>query len=154
MRLGGDISYRADLQAGGLQRPDRGLAARARALHEYIDLLTAALLRFAGGVLGGQLGGDGVDFREPLKPTLPDEAQAMTLPCRSVIVTIVLLNVLLMWAAPCGTFFFSRAAGSSDPSWRGAAAAFLAGGMTYFAFFLPAMVRLGPLRVRALVLVR
>ena len=34
------------------------------------------------------------------------------------------------------------------------AAAFLAGGMTYLAFFLPAMVRLGPLRVRALVLVR
>ena len=29
-------------------------------------------------------------------PTLPDDAQAMTLPCGSVIVTIVLLNVLLM----------------------------------------------------------
>src|SRR5215471_13148326 len=51
---------------------------------------------------------NGVDLREPLKPTWPEDAQAMTLPCGSVIDTIVLLNVLLMCAAPCGTFFFSR----------------------------------------------
>src|SRR5258708_22182969 len=50
---------------------------------------------------------NGVDLREPLNPTCPDDAQAMTLPCWSVMDTIVLLNVLLMWAAPCGTFFFS-----------------------------------------------
>src|ERR1700760_1179106 len=50
---------------------------------------------------------NGVDLREPLKPTCPDDAHAMTLPWGSVIETIVLLNVLLMWAAPCGTFFFS-----------------------------------------------
>ncbi|CKR39976.1 Uncharacterised protein [Mycobacterium tuberculosis] len=31
---------------------------------------------------------------------------------------------------------------------------FFAGGIGYLAFFLPAMVRLGPLRVRALVFVR
>src|SRR5438270_8661106 len=39
---------------------------------------------------------NGVDLRDPLKPTWPDDAHARTLPCRSVIVTIVLLNVLLM----------------------------------------------------------
>src|SRR3954463_740905 len=39
---------------------------------------------------------NGVDLREPLNPTWPDEAQAMTLPWGSVIETIVLLNVLLI----------------------------------------------------------
>src|SRR6478609_5811337 len=38
----------------------------------------------------------GVDLREPLKPTWPDDAQAMTLPWGSVIETMVLLKVLLM----------------------------------------------------------
>ena len=41
---------------------------------------------------------NGVDLREPLKPTWPAEAQLITLPCGSVIDTIVLLNVLLMCA--------------------------------------------------------
>src|ERR1044072_2001229 len=42
----------------------------------------------------------GVDLREPLKPTVPAEAHEITAPVGSVIVTIVLLNVLLMWASP------------------------------------------------------
>src|SRR5919201_2147002 len=50
---------------------------------------------------------NGVDLREPLKPTWPAEAQLITLPNGSVIVTIVLLNVLLMCAWPNATFFFS-----------------------------------------------
>src|SRR3954465_9735371 len=50
---------------------------------------------------------NGVDLREPLKPTVPAEAQEITAPVGSVIVTIVLLNVLLMWASPWATFFFS-----------------------------------------------
>src|SRR3712207_484326 len=50
---------------------------------------------------------NGVDLREPLKPTWPAEAQLITFPVGSVIDTIVLLNVLLMCAAPCATFFFS-----------------------------------------------
>src|SRR5258705_9775851 len=97
---------------------------------------------------------NGVDLREPLKPTWPDDAQAMTLPCGSVIDTIVLLNVLLMCAAPCGTFFFSLRRVLAAP-FLGAAPPFLACAIwSYLAFFLPAMVRFGPLRVRALVLVR
>src|SRR6202012_4446571 len=40
----------------------------------------------------------GVDLREPLNPTCPAEAQLITLPCGSVIDTMVLLNVLLMCA--------------------------------------------------------
>src|ERR1039458_4267513 len=43
---------------------------------------------------------NGVDLRDPLKPTWPDDAQEMTLPTGSVIETMVLLNVLLMWACP------------------------------------------------------
>src|SRR5262249_35720106 len=50
---------------------------------------------------------NGVDLREPLKPTLPDDAHASTLPWRSVIVTIVLLNDDLMWATPWVTFLRS-----------------------------------------------
>src|SRR5438270_5398385 len=42
----------------------------------------------------------GVDLRDPLKPTLPAEAQARTLPSMSVMETMVLLNELLMWATP------------------------------------------------------
>src|SRR5215212_9550747 len=38
----------------------------------------------------------GVDLREPLKPTVPAEAQAITAPVGSVIEMTVLLNVLLM----------------------------------------------------------
>src|SRR6187455_820814 len=87
---------------------------------------------------------NGVDLREPLKPTVPADAHEITAPVGSVIVTIVLLNVLLMWASPTATFFFSlrRTFLPAD-----------LGGMRYH-FFFPATVRLGPLRVRALVLVR
>ena len=71
-----------------------------------------------------------------------------------MIVTIVLLNVDLMCAWPWTTFFFSRrraffALGLAiDP---------LSLPLGYFfawAFFLPAIVFFGPLRVRALVCVR
>src|SRR5438094_10354488 len=48
----------------------------------------------------------GVDLRDPLKPTFPALAHESVFPSRSVIVTIVLLNVDLMWAWPCAMFFF------------------------------------------------
>src|SRR6202011_1585127 len=50
---------------------------------------------------------NGVDLREPLNPTCPDEAQEVTLPAGSVMDTIVLLNVLLIWACPCAMFLRS-----------------------------------------------
>src|ERR687893_1414275 len=50
---------------------------------------------------------NGVDLREPLKPTCPAEAQEITAPVGSVIETIVLLNVLLMCACPWETFLRS-----------------------------------------------
>src|SRR5262245_42270238 len=42
----------------------------------------------------------GVLLRLPLKPTVPAEAKQSVSPFVSVIVTIVLLNVALMWATP------------------------------------------------------
>src|SRR6185437_15825807 len=115
---------------------------------------------------------NGVDLREPLKPTWPAEAQLITFPVGSVIETMVLLNVLLMWAWPCATFFFSlRRTFFTAPAPRvlgGICLELLRGcaelkddrgrpGPTscyFLAFFLPAIVFFGPLRVRALVLVR
>src|ERR671933_1813986 len=89
----------------------------------------------------------GVDFREPLKPAPPADSHAMTLPSRSVSATIVLLKLVLMCAWPIGMFLRTL----RRPRWGRFGA-----GLTYFfpAFFLPATcMRLGPLRVRALVLV-
>jgi hypothetical protein len=49
-----------------------------------------------------------VDFREPRKPIAPALLCEITLPCGSVNVISVLLNVALINALPCGTNFFSR----------------------------------------------
>src|SRR6478672_13803211 len=46
----------------------------------------------------------GVLLRLPLKPTVPAEAKQRVSPLVSVMVTIVLLNVDLMWATPRLTF--------------------------------------------------
>src|ERR1700712_875644 len=59
---------------------------------------------------------NGVDLREPLKPTVPDEAQLSTAPLGSVMVTMVLLNVDLMWAWPTAMFFFSYDAAYERPT--------------------------------------
>ena len=101
-----------------------------------------------GGLLGGLLRGVGRALAAALESDAPDDAQAMTLPCGSVIVTIVLLNELLMCTTPVVTFLRSRL--------RGRRSARLGLCQAYFltAFFLLATVRFGPLRVRALVWVR
>src|SRR5690606_18487849 len=50
---------------------------------------------------------NGVDLREPLKPAPPDDAHDSALPCRSVIVMIVLLHDAWMCAMPSETFFLA-----------------------------------------------
>src|SRR5919112_2774808 len=57
--LRGDVPHARHLEPGGLQRPDRGLAARAGALHEDLDLLHALLDALARGRVGGHLRGEG-----------------------------------------------------------------------------------------------
>src|SRR5688572_7490355 len=46
---------------------------------------------------------NGVLFFEPLKPAFPDDPHATALPCMSVMVTVVLLNVAAMCATPSGS---------------------------------------------------
>src|ERR1700721_1386408 len=96
----------------------------------------------------------GVDLREPLKPIVPAEDQDMVLPCASVIVIIVLLNVELTWATPDTMFlrslrrtrFASLAMGSSSSA-LGARKIVTQPAGDYF--FLPAIAFALPLRVRA-----
>src|SRR6185503_11666577 len=47
-----------DLEAGGLERADRGLAPGARALDEDLDLLQAVFHALLGAGVGGHLGGE------------------------------------------------------------------------------------------------
>src|SRR3984957_13756201 len=51
---------------------------------------------------------NGVDLRDPLKPMVPADDQEIVLPCASVMVIIVLLNVEFTWATPDTMFFRSR----------------------------------------------
>src|SRR5438445_496221 len=51
---------------------------------------------------------NGVDLREPLNPAEPADSQTMTFPSRSVSVTIVLLNDVLMCAWPIAMFLRTR----------------------------------------------
>src|SRR5580692_2628173 len=50
----------------------------------------------------------GVDLREPLKPIVPADDQAMVLPCASVMVMVVLLNDEFTCATPEAIFLRSR----------------------------------------------
>ena len=102
----------------------------------------------------------------PRKPRPPEEAQDRALPCVSVMVTMVLLKEELMCAAPRSTSLRSLrlrttflsllcclgaivfpSVISRNGSHRVIPANYLV------AFFLPAMVFFGPLRVRAFCLV-
>src|SRR4051812_49406646 len=58
VRLRRDVPHTKDLQPGGLQRADRRLAPRARALHENFDLLQAMLHALAGACVGRHLRGE------------------------------------------------------------------------------------------------
>src|SRR4051812_18456648 len=99
---------------------------------------------------------NGVDLREPLKPAPPDVAHDSALPCRSVMVMIVLLKDAWMCAMPSDTLFltFFRARAAAAFFWDGCCAIWV---LDYFVTPLEsATVRpfFGPLRVRALVRVR
>src|SRR5262252_4003005 len=99
---------------------------------------------------------NGVDLREPRKPQPPAVAHESVLPCRSVMVMIVLLKDAWTCAIASSTFLrvflaFFGAAAAAAPVWGFCSAmhhAFPGG-----AFSFTACLR-GPLRVRALVRVR
>src|SRR5215813_12680470 len=66
-----DVLDRADLQTGRLQRPDGGLPARARTLHEHVDLAHSVLHGPAGGGLSGHLRGERRGLARALESHLP-----------------------------------------------------------------------------------
>src|SRR6476619_6257848 len=151
VRLRRHIADRAHLEAGGLERTDRGLAARARTLDEDVDLLQAVLLRLAGGVLGSHLRRERRGLARALEAHVaggrPADHVALRVGDRddrvverALDVGLAHRDVLLLLAAD----LLRACARLACLRWH------------YFlpAFFLPAMVFFGPLRVRALVLVR
>src|SRR5262245_61633146 len=58
------------------------------------------LVAFSAAVSAARWAAKGVLLRLPLKPTVPAEAKQRVSPLVSLMVTIVLLNVALMWAMP------------------------------------------------------
>ena len=83
---------------------------------------------------------NGVDLREPLKPTWPEDAHEITAPDGSVMDTMVLLKVDLMYAWPAATFFLTTRRPRRAPER-------VYGGMCYC--FFPEMVFVRPERLRA-----
>lgn len=79
--------------------------------HSFIPRLIASLAAFCAATVAA----NAEDFREPAKFALPAEDQEITFPAKSVIATIVLLNVAFTCAIPEGTFrttfFFTRTLG-------------------------------------------
>src|SRR5258708_2925988 len=144
--LGSYVLDTGDFEPGRLQRADRRLAPGARALDEHLDLLKAVLDGLAGSGVGGHL------CRERSRLARALEARAAgRLPRDHVALAVgqghdrVVERSLDMRLA-------DRDVLANAP----AAALGALGSGHYFlpAFFLPATcMRLGPLRVRALVLV-
>src|SRR5262245_62331369 len=104
---------------------------------------------------------NGVDLRDPLKPLVPADDQAIVLPWASVTVIMVLLNEALTCATPEAMFLRSRRRtrvtslpmfdpfGGAVPGCPEPSLSLHALSLPYF--FLPAIGLAGPLRVRALV---
>src|SRR4051795_3455186 len=146
VRLRGDVLDARDLEPGGLQRADGGLAARARALHEDLPLLQPLLDALAGSGVRRDLGGERRGLAGALEAGaaggLPGDDVALAVGEGDDGVVEAGLDVRLA----DGDVLLDLAAASAGPTGSG----------HYFlpAFFLPATcMRLGPLRVRALVLV-
>ena len=159
-----------------------GLPAGARALHHDVDPAHAVLHRPARRGLGCELRRERRALAGALEADVAGRGPRRLLPCWSEIVMIVLLNEDLMCAIPCVMFLRSRRRGAALrpvvlPSLRlhsllggiptsrplvrvlrsafGCAPQLSMVSIGYLrAFFLPATVFFGPLRVRALVRVR
>src|SRR5258708_1868287 len=67
--LWSDVLDAEHLQAGGLERANRGLTPRAGALDEHLDLLETVLDALAGGRVGRDLGGERSRLARALEPS-------------------------------------------------------------------------------------
>lgn len=123
------------------------------ALDEHVDLAHPVVLGLASGVLRGQLGRKRGRFPGTLEADVPRRC-----PGNDVALRVgdghdrVVERALDVGGAVRDVLLLPPAGLLALPSRR--CRPFFAGGIGYLAFFLPAMVRLGPLRVRALVFVR
>ena len=147
------FAFQRDLEARGLQRTDGGLPAGAGALDEHVDLAHAVLHGPARSGLGGQLGGERSRLAGALEAHLarggPGDDRTGRVGDRHDGVVEGALDVRL----PVGDVLAFLAPDLLDggPSaclrWHKSVRSY------YFrpGFFLPATVRFGPLRVRALV---
>src|SRR5947209_11833966 len=146
VRLRRDVLDAGHLQASGLQRSNRRLATRPGTLDEHLNLLEAVLNPRAGGRVSGHLRREGSRLAAALEPGaaggLPRNDVPLAIGERDDRVVERSLDVRLPDRDVLA--HAATAALRSPGSW----AHFLP------AFFLPATcMRLGPLRVRALVLV-
>lgn len=113
-----------------IERPEAWSAVIALSLPEPGPLtrtstsLTPYFVAVEAAVSAARWAANGVDFREPLKPTVPEDAQHRASPLGSVIVTVVLLNVALMWTTARLTlrrafrFFALATVGCNSPKTR------------------------------------
>src|SRR5690242_9748884 len=151
VRRGGDVLDLPDLQAGGLQRADRGLAAGAGTLDEDVDLANAVFLRLAGGVLRRELRGERRRLARALEADVTGAGPRDHVPLRVGDRDDRVVERALDVRVPVGDVLLLLAAHLLAAT-RGLARL----RRHYFlpAFFFPATVFFGPLRVRALVCVR
>src|SRR2546430_15860910 len=82
----------ADLETQCVEGAHRGFSSWARPFDAHLEILYAAFLCCAAGLLCRHLGGERGRFPRALEPCGPEVAQARALPCRSVMVTMVLLD--------------------------------------------------------------
>src|SRR4051794_8103998 len=145
--LRGDVLDARDLEPGRLQRADRGLAARARALHVDLDLLKSLLHALLGGRVGRHLGGERSRLARAFEACsaggLPRDHVALPVGKGDDRVVEARLDVGL-----------AERDVLADPA-AAAGAPWTLLGHYFFTFFLPATdILRGPLRVRPFVFVR
>ena len=103
-----DVADRGDVEARRLNGPQRRFAARTRTRNLDLERPHAVLGAFLAQSSAAICAAKGVDLREPLNPMVPAEDHEIVLPCASVMVIIVLLNVEFTWATPDTMFLRSR----------------------------------------------
>src|SRR5665213_3490906 len=148
VRDGGDIFDAGDLDAGGGQRADGGLATGARPADEHVDAAHAVCHGPLCALLGGELGGERRGLAGALEPDVagrrPGEDIALRIGDGDARVVERALDV----GDAEGDVLPLALAGPTGGSRLGGLGHYLR------TFFLPATVFFGPLRVRALVWVR
>ena len=149
MGNGGDVLDHGDLQTSSLQRTNGSFTALAGALYINFYALQAMLHSSLGSHLSGGLGSKGSGLTGATETEAAGRSPGQCVALRIGQSDDGIIEAGLDMAAPRSMFFFSR---------RRRITAFFATCLAIFDFppyfFLFAMVLAGPLRVRALVLVR